>query len=195
MNWAKSGVQLEFLKEAFPSYLYFDVAEVIDKIKLTKTYHNHLPLSYLSFRVINDGQVYLIPERIYNKEINNYDTLTKLQKNILSCIYTRSSDGFVREKHIKNLIENDKIEEWMYPFLYKICDEYIISILQIFYANRYHICTNQFIKFIKENPSFVQVGYDRMTSYWDCYHRHKYPKLTDYVGYKIYHDCFEFKKY
>ena len=71
-----------------------------------------------------------LPYRINLKEIEEFEIqkLNAQQKQILYCIYTRSIDGYIREKYIRKILD-EKIEYWGIPFLIKICDEYIIEIL------------------------------------------------------------------
>ncbi len=42
-----------------------------------------------------------------------------------------------------------------------------------------------YLDFIEENPEYWQLTKNRVISYWNEYHRHKYPKLEEYFGVKL----------
>ena len=75
-----------------------------------------------------------IPDRMYLLDIADaeYEKLTQTQKQILCCIYTRNCNGYVREKYLRKLLDMP-MEQWVIPFIVKLCDEYVIEILEIIY--------------------------------------------------------------
>ena len=57
------------------------------------------------------------------------EDLTNLQKEILSSLYTRHHDGFVRERHLRQLLGVD--EPWLPPFVIRLLGEYVVEICEL----------------------------------------------------------------
>ncbi|MFC0562328.1 hypothetical protein [Halalkalibacter alkalisediminis] len=69
---------------------------------------------------------------------------------IMHCIYSRSCDGFVRQKHLKSLLLMD-YEDWAIPYIVKVCDEYIVEILEMTYDILKEQDTERIKRFCLEN--------------------------------------------
>ncbi len=39
---------------------------------------------------------------------------------------------------------------------------------------------------LEENPPFLDLAQQCMTSYWDCYYRRRYPTRESYVGFRLF---------
>ena len=74
-----------------------------------------------------DGSKIQYPYRIYfNDDEGKYQELnTKEQKLIYHCIFSRSYNGYVREKHLRAILEED-YPEWCMPYIWRLSAEYII---------------------------------------------------------------------
>ncbi len=134
-----------------------------------------------------DGSV-SVPYRIGMSELSaeEIETLTDNQKIMYNCLAARHKDGYIRQKGIENLLSEKKLPQWAYPYILKICDEYIAEILNIIYA---HLCLNNADNLdylCKINFDNIRLGFTRMVSYWNAYYRQKHCKLNEYVGYKLY---------
>lgn len=57
---------------------------------------------------------------------------TQTQKNIYRAVYSRSCDGFVREKHIRALPDN-KLAKWIYSIILKLSDENVVEMVELLY--------------------------------------------------------------
>lgn len=70
------------------------------------------------------------PYRVYF--IDNKKTYNKLEdkeeKFIYSCIFTRSCDGYVRQKHLKNKLA-DEFTQWCMLYIWKVSSEYVVEIV------------------------------------------------------------------
>ncbi len=142
-----------------------------------------------------DDNVIKFPYRIYYND--NSDefiySLNEQQKMIVHCIYSRSCDGFVRQKHINSLLLMD-YEDWSIPYIVKICDEYVLEILEMTYEILKDQDTERIKKFcLQNNVSFCK-SYNRMISYWNEYYRYKNNNIQQYIGRKLFRDCFGYSK-
>ena len=133
----------------------------------------------------------LFPYRLYAVEIeeSSYEKLNTTEKAILHCIYSRSCSGYVREKHIRALFTLD-FPDWTIPYIVKVCDEYIVEILQIVYDNLKNRNNDSFKSFCAENEESFYKSYSRMISYWNVFYRDKHCRFKDYVGRKLFLECF-----
>lgn len=103
-----------------------------------------------------------------------------IQKEILYCIYTRSCNGYIREKYLKELLKLD-FDYWAIPFIVKLSDEYIVEILEVIY-DKLKIRNNDDIKrFCLENKNIINKSYSRMISYWNEFYRSKEPSFHKYI--------------
>ena len=58
-----------------------------------------------------------------------YTDITDIdEKLIFDCIFTRNCNGFLREKHLKNIIACDAIPEWCMPYILRLSSEYVVDI-------------------------------------------------------------------
>jgi len=134
------------------------------------------------------------PYRLYivDAKEEKIENLTDRQKKIIYCLYTRNSDGYLREKYAKKLLDAG-LEEWCLPFIVSLCDDYVVEIVEMVY-NALRERPNDDIKaFCKRNESSVRKSYSRMVSYWNEYYcrTDKHWKLNEYVGRKLFKECLE----
>lgn len=117
------------------------------------------------------GEGLELPYRIYSAEprISEVLTLSDRQKLILACVYTRHHDGFVRERHLPDLLTVD--EPWVPPFVLMLLGEYVIEICQVFADRLEDLPQTGYATFAAENPGFVSLTCSRVVSDWDCYDR------------------------
>lgn len=168
------------LKQAFPSYLREDVVEVLEIMPNYKTNGDY-------FTVKMYGGTIRIPERIYCDELPGdvISNLTERQKKIIFCLYLRHYDGFVREKNLSEIFCAANIEKWVLPYILRLIGEYVVEILEEINRHIDMINNRTLYTFINDNPKFYMRQKSRISSYWDCYYRDKYPIKEEYVGFKI----------
>lgn len=179
----------------FPNDLKDDVTKVIGLIA-DKTYNNltiDVSQDFIQYHQYN--RVIRFPYRIYyvdnSDEVTEY--LSEQQKMILHCIYSRSCEGFVRQKHLRSLLLMD-YEDWAIPYIVKICDEYVMEILEMTYEILKDQDTEKIKNFCSENKETFCKSYNRMISYWNEYYRHEYTNFHCYVGRKLFRECFGYSK-
>ncbi|WP_162921657.1 hypothetical protein [Listeria costaricensis] len=109
----------------------------------------------------------------------------------MHAIFSRSYDGFVRQKHLHVLTTTD-FPEWAraIPYIVKICDEYVVEILQMVYQDWARRDTTLLKKFCATSQSVCYRSYQRMVSYWNEYYRNDCFKFQKYVGRKLFMEYF-----
>jgi len=180
---------------SFP-YIDDEIVNRVIAILPSKTYGNigiHVTDNYIDYFL---GQTQIsFPYRLYTIDVKDvvFSKLDFTEKMILHCIYTRSCYGHVREKHIKALL-SENFPEWAIPYIFKVCDEYVIEILQTVYDNLKHRNTDKFKSFCANNHESFCRSYNRMISYWNEFYRNDCYKYEDYVGRKLFIECFGAKR-
>ncbi len=180
--------------KGFPFALQSLVSKVSGFIS-TKTYHNVSQgiaenSKKEEYSLLN-GSTISFPYRIYfidNQEIDN-SLKSREEKLIYDCIFTRSCDGYVRERHLQSILSED-YPEWCMPYILKLSSEYVEEIVSMIYDDMKHKDNAQFQAFCANNPDMFRYAYARMTSYWNEFYRGKYYRFHDYTGYKLYKECF-----
>ena len=186
-----SETAISTLRDGFPFVSSDIVNHVISVIPL-KTYNDvRHPMSGGEIKYLIKKAKVSFPDRLYALEVDNdvFATLDNTEKIILHCIYSRSCDGYVREKHIKALFMCD-FPDWAIPYIFKVCDEYVVEILQAVYDNLKDKNTDNFKSFCAENHASFCLSYQRMVSYWNEYHKNVRCKYKDYIGRKLFFECF-----
>ena len=144
--------------------------------------------------MLSDSTI-IIPYRCYLLEPpeNDIAKLTELQKQILFCLYTRSSSGYLREKYIRKLMSSN-YREWCVPYIVKLCDEYVVEILHVIYNSLSEKPDEGIKSFCMANKRTIRKGFSRMISYWDEYYRADCLVVKEYVGRKLFRECLGYSR-
>ena len=135
-----------------------------------------------SFSVLVGAEVLTLPCRIHNDPaFIHIDSLTTLQKELVDCLLTRHSSGYIREQHLQRIILSRNI--WVAPFVIKLVGEYVIEILQVVQRNLQNLDKSIYGSFLRANPEFFATTERRVISYWNCYYRNH--KREDYLGFQL----------
>lgn len=138
-----------------------------------------------------EGELIRVPNRIYLIEPDCLPSLLDPEEQaVIDCIYSRSCDGFVRERSVRSLLNLEQLPVWTIPYLVKVCDEYVVEILQAVYEGLEGREDERILQFCAENPVQLQRSYARMTSYWNEFYRSACPNFRDYVGRRLFLHCF-----
>ena len=181
--------------EAFPKDLADEVSVLLEFLP-NQTFNN------ISSKISDEAISYMlgsglveIPYRMYLLDISDttYYTLSDIQKQMLCCIYTRSCDGFIREKYLRKLLEMP-FQEWVIPFIVKLCDEYILEIVEIIYIKLKERNNTDVQNFCLTNKKAIRKSYARMISYWNEYYRGYEYDFKKYVGRKLFRECLGYNK-
>lgn len=181
--------------ESFPKELNKELQDVL-KIIPKETYNN-VSIGY-SENVIaysSHDNIIKIPYRMYFVDVDatKVDDLTDIQKEMLYCIYTRSSNGYIREKYLNKLLKLH-FNDWVIPFIVKLCDEYVVEILEDIYNGLKDRDNNDIKNFCLENKAIINKSYSRMISYWNEYYRNKELHFHKYIGRKLFRECLGYDK-
>jgi hypothetical protein len=182
-------------QNGFPRNLSDDVSRVVELITL-KTYNNvSISTSEYSVEYYLEGNLIIFPYRLYSIDISEevIDKLSLQQKMILHCIYSRSCDGFIRQKHIQALLRMD-YKNWTIPYIIKLSDEYVIEILEMIYDILKDQDNQKIKEFCLENVQSFCKSYARMISYWNEFYRDEYLDFHKYIGRKLFRECFGYSR-
>jgi hypothetical protein len=182
-------------QNGFPNNLSYDVSRVAELIPF-KAYNNiSIGTSEQSINYTQDGVLIKFPYRIYYIDVKEevIDKLSLQQKMILHCIYSRSCDGFIRQKHIQALLQMD-YEDWAIPYIVKVSDEYVMEILEMIYDILKEQDTERIRKFCFENTQSFCKSYGRMVSYWNEFYRYRCYNYRNYIGRKLFIKCFGYSR-
>lgn len=163
------------LVRAFPAAVQDDVHRVVASLPQPSG-------STEPFRVSVEGEAVFIPYRVYhNPALIDRASFTPLQEELLDCLLTRHHSGFVREKHLRNIVSSDRV--WIPPFVVQLVGEYVVEILNAIRDNIHNLDPQLYRRFVRDNPIFIALTKQRVASYWNCYHRAY--RREDYAGSQI----------
>ncbi|MGW4874885.1 hypothetical protein [Streptomyces chartreusis] len=170
------------LVAAFPRQLANDVRAVLAVMPEARI----APVS--PFSVYVGDEAVAIPYRIYQDEppVDVVCSLTGMQQAILHCLYSRHSDGLVRQRHLQQIVGSDAL--WVVPFVVQLASEYVLKILESIQHGLSDLPCKQSAQrlaygdFIARNPGFFARTERRVVSYWSCYYRWKFPVFGTYPG-------------
>ncbi|WSQ11536.1 hypothetical protein OG604_29440 [Streptomyces sp. NBC_01231] len=170
------------LMAAFPTRLTDDVQSVLAVMPDARL----APVD--PFEVQVQGETVAIPSRIYNEEpgADLERPLTGTQQVILHCLYSRHSDGRVRQHHLEQIVASR--EPWVAPFVVQLAGEYVLEILDAIGQGLADLAvpgssqSRLYGEFIAQNPAFFARTERRVVSYWSCYYRWKYALFATYPG-------------
>lgn len=115
--------------------------------------------------------------------------LSPVQALIFHAFLSRSHNGFIREKHLRELLKSE-VPEWLFPYILKLSDEYVVPILELIYAYWKNRNCEKIKGFCRLNRSSFVRSYDRMASYWDA----GYGPFHQYVGRKLFLECYGYQQ-
>ena len=184
------------MEQGFPQELQKKFYNVPGKIS-KQTYNNvscGIGDEYETYLLL-DSSTGTIPARIYFIDDEKaYDELEdKEEKLIYDCIFTRSCDGYVRQRHLRNILADD-FPEWCMPYILKLSAEYVVEIIDDIYRGLRTRDNTQFRAFCANNPYMFRRSYTRMVSYWNEFYRQECHRFHDYVGYRLYKECFGYSR-
>jgi hypothetical protein len=172
---------LKFMLDSFPEKFKYDVEFIVSKLKYDRFNFHEMTES-----IIIENERISLPYRIYYQEFSDLELkkFTDVQARLINCYFTRHHDGYVRQRSLKMLLNSRKIMNWEVPYIFALCGEYVVEIVEDIYSNFNIIDNDDIIKFVKLNPSFTMLTEGRIASYWGEYYR-TYSSKKDYNGFKL----------
>jgi len=175
---------------AFPGDLAEDLMKVTEMLPQNTFYNVPFATSDNRLEYVIENHVVTIPYRMYLSDISDaeYENLNQTQQQILCCIYTRSCNGYIREKYLRKLLDTP-FEQWAIPFIVKLCDEYVLELLEIIYDKLKGRDNADIQNFCLKNKGTIRKNYSRMISYWNEYYRRYEADFEQYIGRKLFREC------
>lgn len=102
------------------------------------------------------------------------------------CLITRATDGHLRQQAVQSVIGHQS--PWVAPFVLMLLGEYVIEIVEDIRDALPVLDQSVYANLIRENRQTVQRLRARATSYWNAYHRQRYPQKRDYPGLHALHE-------
>ena len=180
---------------AFPTALREDLGIVL-KYLPNRTINNvSIATSEDVISYIHNDNIVEFPYRMYLIETadTEYGMLNQVQKQMLCCIYTRSCDGYIREKYLIKLLDMP-FEQWTIPFIVKLCDEYVLELLEIIYDKLKERDNTDIQSFCLSNKTLISKSYSRMISYWNEYYRKYEFDFRKYIGKSLFRECLGYNR-
>lgn len=199
------------LQKSFPSSLSEEVGSLCNKLTESDAKKIYYAKSYMwlgeklcdyndgrSWTLSNGEKVY-IPYRVYFtskfSQFYTYSSLTEIEKIIYHCIFSRSSDGFAREGHLRALLRigADRYE-WVKPYIISPAGEYVIEMVDVLYKEISREKISEYKAFCKLNFENIRYLHANMITYWaefcrnDCYY------YRDYIGKRLFSEFFGMRK-
>ena len=183
------------LTKAFPKEYTADIEAVCNTLSATSmAFNGALYSDETTEWRLPSGENILIPYRIYiSDKLLFPNKLTERQILIYHCIFSRSYDGYIRQKHIEALLDSNT-PEWAMPYIVKICDEYVYAILETVYQKLQGKNCEKYKILCQLNFDYFKFGHCRMISYWNEYYRYDCYRYKEYIGKKLYSECFGYNK-
>jgi len=169
------------LRGAFPSAIAADVDAALAVVPNSRRTPSNDDIG----PVLVAGEALHIPRRFYSPEppAEALDSLGASARTVLACLYTRHNDGHVRERHLRYVISSTA--HWVPPFVVQLLGEYVLEVHRVIVSNVNHLDQPSYVRFVAENPTFMQLTRQRVVSYWDCYFRSAAPKLQSHEAFRV----------
>ena len=178
--------------DGFPETIRNDYEHVISLLYGKENAYVRMSDAYNSeneIYILSDSTRIRFPYRIYCADDDHaYSQLNDQEKLIFDCIFTRNSDGHIREKHIRNILKTE-LPEWCFPYIVRSSADYVAEIVSTIYDCLKQRENRQLQTFCRNNTELVQTNYRRMYSYWYEYCRNDFPIFRSYVGRKLFSEC------
>jgi hypothetical protein len=135
-----------------------------------------------------EGEPLSIPYRVYNAEPERLvlEHLDDQHALVVSCIYTRHHDGFIRQECVSRILRSE--DPCVIPFVVQLLGEYVLEIcadIERFVRESLPsrpTMRHEFATFLAENPYYAALMEQRATSYWSVYYRRRHPSRQTYPG-------------
>lgn len=170
---------------AFPTALHDDVAAALTVVPPER----FPPIN--PFDVMVRSESVTIPARIYNAEPGPGDAsrLSRTQRAVLDCLYSRHGDGFVRQRRIARVARST--QDWAAPFVVELVGEYVLEIVREISSALTELTDERSAQFavygeyVAANPRRFALVQRRVVSYWSCYYRDEFPQYGTYPAARL----------
>lgn len=199
------------LQKGFPSSLSKEVELLCKKLRAINPEKIYYAKSYMWLGekvadpkngcawVLSCGEEIRIPYRIYFEGTfrlyESYSYLSKTEKIIYHCIFSRSDDGFTREGHLRALLRMGADEyEWVKPYIISPAGEYVVEMVDVLYKEINREKIPEYRAFCKLNFENIRYLHANMITYWAEFRRNEYYRYKDYIGKNLFAEVFGMRK-
>lgn len=165
------------LAQAFPASLQSDAIVAARAV----SQHLHERQWTERFALHVRQELVLIPARLHFMSESSDRVGSEETWLMTQALWTRSNDGFQRQRAARNLIASPK--PWAAPFLLALIGEYVVEILTDMDTAMQPSLLNELSGCILVNPSYWRLVKQRVASYWNEYYRHSSTRSA-YVGFQ-----------
>lgn len=136
--------------------------------------------------LILGGELLRFPYRIYADATDLFRLASQLQgdtRALCLCLLSRHCDGHVRQRAIETLGPSPM--PWVHAFHLALLGEYVDEIASTVAIQAQQTGLQRYAALIGENRAFVDLCRQRAASYWDAYHRSRYPSLRLFPAHRL----------
>ena len=134
------------------------------------------------------ANVVAVPYRIYADPIPEaiYDSFSPTQKAIADCLYSRSNDGYTRQRHLKRIVRLEEL--WVIPYVVLAIGDYVIEVVQEVETGLsellqpYSWQESSYRLFADHNGGLIDLVRQRAISYLNCYYSNRFDLLEGLEG-------------
>ncbi|MDH1337098.1 hypothetical protein N5D77_24960 [Comamonas thiooxydans] len=162
----------------FPQALSDTAAALLQRLGKSQAFE-----PYPGFTISINGELLHAPYRVYYDKRELQQCIQESSgptQQLALCLGSRHANGKVREACLRQLLEHGC--NWVLPFVVRAAGEYVLEIAEHLAAQTHRLLPNSYGRFAAENPEFVITCKQQAASYWDCYHRQRYPLLRQHPG-------------
>lgn len=178
----KNCKQMPFLKIITPAFPWScrELAEGASG-NLAPFVDRNYPIKKSSIPIFVLGREIIIPRRIHflGIDVDRIQVKTECE-SITQCVYTRSTDGYMRQKALRHILRVN--EPWSVPFVVLLSGEYVVEISEDLVSSLPTLNRDTYVNFVRENRPAMRLLRAMATSYWNCYYRYAYPIRSTYPG-------------
>ena len=149
------------------------------------------PVTWGTIEVTFYEETLILPSRMYFDEVaeEKIHTLSQSQRWLLYCMYTRHHDGYVREKYVRLLEDEQATADWVLLYLLELTGEYVKEILQRIEPILHNWPEVRLRSFVEGHEVYLERIEQRIISYWNAYYRETNEQRKDstYIGFRILH--------
>jgi hypothetical protein len=160
---------------AFPASLKDEVQQLLQSSKDMKIWSEPTGV------MVGDEEIG-IPYRVWADTFDVSD-LSIAQRTIYHCLFSRSTDGYIREASVRELLKLS-ITDWAVPYLFLALSDYVIQVANVVASEAK--LKEPLTKFASQNRSLYNLSTARAISFWDL-NRH------EGIRYENYHDSPPYK--
>ena len=138
-----------------------------------------------------DGETISVPHRTYylDPPDHRFRELDDLEQLIARCLLSRHHDGRVRERQVEPLLQVGL--PWVGAYVLTLLGDYVLEIhqrLEPAFGEALRPIDRRramYLDLVANNPRFWQRTRSRITSYWNAYHRSRFPDIEDHPAWRV----------